>query len=161
MELCAMVAAVATVLREHIPRRDCCVMASGVLSDILNEGSYRCRLLPVKVRALPDDGEPLMIGYGAEKARNFWDGHLVAVVDRRYLVDVTVDQLSNSLAPVVTPIDVDALMSGADVTVKIPGYGAIVYTRHSSDGWKRLGDARPKNRRPLVEIAVARMRTGG
>lgn len=90
------------VLETH--RVDSCIYTTSFAVSVLRTMGYDAYPLPVQVavlnramsegRGIAGGGWGVGIGFGAEQKEGGWDGHLVAIVNRRYLCDFSIDQAS-------------------------------------------------------------------
>lgn len=109
------------------------------------------------------------VGYGAEnpaKAVGRWDGHLVALVRGRYLVDASLDQCDRPQHGIAAGLVVEALgtpvlttpaVNGMRVQVGLQQGMAVYELRPGDRSYERAPDWRDMNRR-LAVIAAARLR---
>jgi hypothetical protein len=137
-----------------------CILASAALHDILQAMGYQADVLRVEAAVFNQDGAPILGGDGDGTRRpaakpGHWRGHLVAVANRRYLLDATLDQAGSGATPIVIefpswwidiahkPIFVPLVNGGMVRYVAFPGRG----------GYKSAPDFRPRRRRSIVDAA--------
>ena len=112
------------------------------------------------------------LGFGLDPAPDRWPGHLVAMVDRRWLWDISIDQVNRPRydlhfsAPVLAQVNEDFLR-GRSVLAGIVGRNALYYEailgergyENTPDWWRRdarLNDAIAQTARLVIAQNSAR-----
>jgi hypothetical protein len=79
---------------------DHCILFTRIAVDVCRERGIRAKALPVFV-AIAADAEPdtvILLGVEGQRPENapedFWDGHLVAILDRRLMLDLSIDSIA-------------------------------------------------------------------
>ena len=107
---------------------DSCIASTRVLIGVLDYFGYASEPLPctavvwnaagyeatdaeIPVDQWPPDAHSVgVVGTGAARAPKRWDGHLVAMVEDRWLIDASLDQFSRPQKGIVTtPLVIDAV----------------------------------------------------
>ena len=117
--LLKLVAETAEPIFERTFSPDCCLNATRVLLDVLRGVGFAARPLSVRAfaynavyvdrvaRGLPPLGDPESWGLGVETRPAMggggWPGHLVALVDNRWLVDGSAGQFSRPEKNILVP----------------------------------------------------------
>lgn len=132
---------------------DQCVLFTRLAIDVCRERGILARPLAVSVELRgAEQGDPAFrLGFEGDRPEDappdFWDGHLVAVLDRRLMVDLSLDsanrvELRYAAAPLVAEVST-RFLEGGSMDVAIEGGSA----RYLADpgrkdfrelpGWKR------------------------
>ena len=84
-------------------RRGTCIFSTAVVCDVLRRFDIKAEPLRVTARILPDERGGVGVGLGSHHGcgerrpaakPGMWYGHLVSLVEDRYLVDTTFDQVN-------------------------------------------------------------------
>lgn len=153
-------------------KRDICVLSTRVVTHILNQHRIPNRVQPCQLLAFNeiakahiDAGEnPLSspeahtvgIGFGTDmETRPGYDGHLVSVVKRRWLLDLTLDQVSRPQKGIVAYPAVwkrEDTVADAHARFELTE-GYVEYGFHDNQGFRRSGDWSTRPNDPLVRRA--------
>jgi hypothetical protein len=151
-----------------------CVFSTGVICELLAHFGIKAEPLRVEAGIFPDDRKlpGCVLGSSGDGTRrpaakpDHWQGHLVSLVENRYLIDTTLDQADRHLNARPVVIDLTRttwfkpnLRSGQCTGLLRLWDGVLV--RYSPAprqvGWKHAGDFRPRRRREiaarLIELA--------
>jgi hypothetical protein len=77
-----------------------CILFTRIAVDVCRERGVRARPLPVSVAitATADPETPILLGFEGLRPKgapdDYWDGHLVAILDGRLLVDLSIDSIA-------------------------------------------------------------------
>jgi hypothetical protein len=162
--------------------RASCVFSTAVVCDVLRRFNIQAEPLRVTAAVFPSEkGAGCILGSEGDGTRgprsgpDMWKGHLVSLVEEKFLVDTTLDQVrDNHPGIIVEPCvihlpDTEWFRSpcstrGYHWTVLTLFPGSVV--RYSSfprqNGWKNAGDFRPCRRKKIVErlVRMCRRLTG-
>jgi hypothetical protein len=139
-----------------------CIVSTRVAVEICDRHGIAARAVPVAVD-LPDAG--LRLGFKPGGLPGHWQGHLVALVDERLVVDLTIDQISTHAAPVVPHVfEVGPAFTRGEPTPVTVGNTRLVYTAQPNDttyqdteDW--TDDPERDRLIPIVEKRIARRRS--
>jgi len=79
---------------------DECILFTRMAVDVCRERGIRAKPLPVSVEmtATADPGTPVLLGFEGQRPPDapddYWDGHLVPILDGRLLVDLSIDSIA-------------------------------------------------------------------
>jgi hypothetical protein len=110
---------------------DHCILFTRMAVDVCRKRGIRAKALPVSVEITADaDSEVLiLLGIKGQKPKDapddFWDGHLVAILDHRLLLDLSIDSIARpeigvEPEPFVAEVSPDFATGG---TVDLPVHG--------------------------------------
>jgi hypothetical protein len=111
---------------------DHCVLFTRIAVDVARARGVLAKALPVSVE-LQGEGGTFHIGKGVppEAPPDAWDGHLVAIFDRRLMLDLSIDQAKRpelGLDPAPFVADIPAgFTEGGTLSVPVGG-GQAIYT---------------------------------
>jgi hypothetical protein len=155
--------------------RSSCVFSTAVVCDAMSRLGIKAEPLRVTAGVFPDAQDKYASILGGEgngerqpaSEPNMWKGHLVSLVEDRFLVDTTLDQV-NDVHPHLGAVPCVIYLPDTEwgKPSHFPGYcwtgllslfpGATV--RYSKiprqNGWKHAGDFRPCRRKEIVERLI-------
>lgn len=107
----------ALVLRTH--RADSCIYTAGLTVAVLRKMGCDAFAMSVKAHIYAPDGHSIGIGYQPDDEpprADAWPGHLVAICDRQFLCDFSLDQANRpehgiTMSTLVGPVD-EAFLRG-------------------------------------------------
>jgi len=125
--------------------RDNCILVSTMLNQLLTDLGYNSRLVRITAAMFPDNRNQHGTVLGSEgdgtrcqKAeKGMWHGHLGVMVDEKWLLDPTLDQI-DGLKPVVIRLSQNG---GTYYRVNKSTVRHTIYPKQV--GFKWAGDARP------------------
>jgi hypothetical protein len=110
---------------------DQCILFTRIAVDVCRERGIRARALPVSVEitATADPETSILLGFKGQRPTDapddFWDGHLVAIIDGRLLLDLSIDSIARpELGVEPEPFVAEVLpefISGGTVDLSIRG----------------------------------------
>ena len=144
------------------PRR--CIICTRVAVEASRAAGLKASPLAVEVDIVMPSGFEAHMGFEPSGAVNpgDWNGHLVAIIENRVLLDLTLDSMTVPgadlyPAPLVAPVDA-GFAGGQKETIEVDGGIQITYTPHpenreflSREDW---GD-RPERERVLPAVIAA------
>lgn len=127
------------MLRRLGGEADHCILFTRIALDVCRQRGVRARALPVSVEitADADPEDSVLLGFEGripdDAPEDFWDGHLVAILDGRLLVDLSIDSISRpelgvKPEPFVTEVS-RGFLSGGVVDLMVRG-GRARYHAH-------------------------------
>jgi hypothetical protein len=175
--LCTFCALVNREILRFYGRPDSCVFSTAVIVEVLTYFGLKAEPIRVEAAIFPDDRNLfgcILGGFGdgsRRKApdRSMWHGHLVSLVEDRYLLDSTLDQVQvPGVGPLVIDLrktkwfDPDALYRGLPWTAVLRPWPTARLSRRDTPcstarvGWKHAGDFRPCRRKEIVEMLIGK-----
>jgi hypothetical protein len=157
--------------------RGSCIFSTAVVCDVLNHLGIAS--IPLRVTAAAFRPDPHKTGcvLGSEgdgtrrlaARRDHWYGHLVSLVEEKFLMDTTLDQM-NDHHPEIGATPCVIYLPGTEWNnepgcwtglLTMFGNGSTLrYSKfHRQNGWKSAGDFRPRRRREIVQslLGMAQM----
>jgi hypothetical protein len=153
----------------YLKKRNGCISTSAAIIHVLQRLGYEASPLQVRVSVHSDrpklgdvtlgsDGDGLRSTSGEQ---GDWPGHLVVVVQSRYLVDATLGQVNDTqesirLSPLAAEVS-SAFLSGAEDLVLSHDNATVVYTAlPGKGGFKNAPDFHESRWMPLAENILIR-----
>ena len=137
-----------------------CILFTRIAVDVARARGVRAKPLPVSVE-VTGEGGAFHIGHGLPPGAppDMWDGHLVAIFDRRLMVDLSIDQAKRpdlGLDPEPFVVDIPAgFLDGGTLAVPVGG-GQAVYTAHPErTGYRQLPAWEPGTPEQIARLADA------
>lgn len=138
-----------------------CIVCSRVAVETCHRHGIRARSMPVAVD-LPDTG--LRLGFKPGGLPGYWQGHLVALIEERHVLDLTIDQISSPAAPVTPHVfQVEPAFALGEPTAVVVAGTRLVYTPYPDDETHQetedwTDDPERDRLLPIVEKKIARRR---
>jgi hypothetical protein len=133
----ALLEAKPTMLAAYGPRR--CIVCTRVAVEACRAVGLKASPVAVEVDIVMPSGFEGHMGFEPAGAMNpgDWNGHLVAVIENRALLDLTLDSMTVPDAdlypePLIAPIDA-RFAKGQRATIEIDGGIEVTYTPHPED----------------------------
>lgn len=133
-----------------------CILFTRIAVDVCRARGVPSKALPVSVEITADADHEAQILLGVEGQKpedapdDFWDGHLVAILDRRLLLDLSIDSIAGAeigVQPEPFVVEVSAeFAAGGAVEIGIRGGRARYRAQperedfRNSPGWERGTD---------------------
>lgn len=145
-----LVAETAAPVFERTLTEDSCLNATRILLDVLRELGFKARPLSVRAfafnevyidrlkRGLPPLADPASWGLGIETRPNVggkgWPGHVVALVENRWLVDGSAGQFARPAKDILVPrVLVGEFSKKGRASYTLEGGGEILYEARPHD----------------------------
>lgn len=134
--------------RKFLPSRDNCVLVSSMLNHVLKTLGYNSRTVRITAAAFPKDrrrGGGVLGSQGDGRRMpaagpGMWHGHLGVLVDEKWLLDPTFDQLKGMMP---MAIELESTNPSNATQFEIDGTFIRLNLYHKQVGFKDAGDARP------------------
>jgi hypothetical protein len=148
------------------PRR--CIVCSRIAVEACRAAKLKAVAVPVEVNITMPSGFEAHMGFdppGTVQPSD-WNGHLVAVIEHRTLLDLTLDSMRVPAAglepgPLVSPVPRE-FVKGEPVTIEVPDGIEVEYTPHLEDrDYLNREDWNDKPERDRVLGDVLRQLGGG
>jgi hypothetical protein len=155
---------------KYCGRRDSCILTSAAVIYVLRHLGYTASALRVKASVYSNRHQDIGVvlgsdgdGYRLPRAEpRKWHGHLAVVVESRYLVDPTLDQVKDSqkwirIHPLVAEVS-PVFLSGSERLVLSHGNATVAYKAFpGGGGFKHAPDFRKSHWMPLAQNILIRM----
>lgn len=144
---------------------DHCILFTRIAVDVCRQRGVRARPLPVSVEITTDADPEALVLLGVEgripegAPEDFWDGHLVAILESRLLVDLSIDSISRpdlgvEPEPFMTEVPQE-FASGGTVDLVVRGGRARYHAHPERKDYRDLPAWQPGPQRKVAEMADA------